>query len=162
MEEITTVRPSLTPATIRPMHPADIDNVLSITAALPTAPRWPRETYLDALDTTHHPPRLALVAEADSEILGFIVVSLLSPEAELESVAVAPQAQRQGIARQLLEAAITTIRSLGVHTLFLEIRASNHPAAALYSRAGFRETGRRPNYYSAPTEDAILMQLNLL
>jgi len=46
----------------------------------------------------------------------------------------------------------------GVH---LEVRASNEAARALYARLGFVETGRRPRYYAAPEEDAVLLSLAL-
>ena len=43
----------------------------------------------------------------------------------------------------------------------LEARASNEPAIALYESAGFRQVGVRRNFYTAPTEDAVLMTLYL-
>ena len=49
----------------------------------------------------------------------------------------------------------------GVREVILEVRASNLPALALYRQLGFVETGRRPRYYQAPEEDAILMRLGL-
>lgn len=146
---------------IRPMQPADLDRVLSIAAALPTAPHWPRQTYLDALNPSGSPQRLALVAESAGLIVGFAILSILAPEAELESIAVAPEAQRQGIGSTLLQAACAAAFSQRAATLFLEIRASNTSAAALYRHSGFRETGRRPGYYADPKEDAILMARDL-
>jgi len=165
MEEISTAGLSPSPPFIRLMQPADVDRVLAIAAELPTAPHWSRQSYLDALDLSASSAptrRVALVAEAEGVLLGFLIASLLLPEAELESIAVAPEAQQQGIGRLLLESAIANLRSAGAHRFFLEIRASNSPAAALYSRLKFHEIGRRPNYYSTPAEAAILMQLNLL
>jgi ribosomal-protein-alanine N-acetyltransferase len=51
----------------------------------------------------------------------------------------------------LLDAAHQTKSSV-----FLEVRESNAPARALYENAGFKQTGRRPSYYTSPLEDAIL------
>lgn len=153
--------PSRFPApAIRPMQAVDLDSVLAIDAALPTAPHWPRQVWLDALDPSGNPPRLALVAESDGVILGFFLLSLLPPEAELEFIAIALAAQRRGIGRQLLEAAINTVRIAGVTTILGEVRPSN-PAVSFYLQAGFRETGRRPGYYTDPKEDAILMARTL-
>jgi ribosomal-protein-alanine N-acetyltransferase len=147
---------------VRSMHAEDLDRVLAIAVALPTAPHWSRQVYLDLLNPSAHPPRLALLAEFAGRIAGFAILSILGPEAELESIAVAPEAQRQGVGRALLHAAFSASLSAGAATLLLEIRASNTSAAALYRQTGFRETGRRPGYYTDPKEDAILMARDLL
>ena len=46
----------------------------------------------------------------------------------------------------------------GVHSLALEVRASNAPAIALYEQLGFQQVGRRPNYYRNPKEDALILK----
>jgi ribosomal-protein-alanine N-acetyltransferase len=46
---------------------------------------------------------------------------------------------------------------MGAKAGYLEVRASNEAANALYQRYGFRQIGRRRNYYERPREDAILM-----
>jgi len=60
-----------------------------------------------------------------------------------------------------LNALIENAHQSGAHSLFLEVRASNNPARAFYTRNKFRETGRRPRYYNNPTEDAILYTLGM-
>ena len=69
--------------------------------------------------------------------------------------------QRQGLGRQLLEHLIGELEKRGVLTLWLEVRASNTAAIALYESLGFNEATIRRNYY--PTvdgrEDAIIMAL---
>ena len=78
-------------------------------------------------------------------------------EEELENpVAVSPACRRQGVAAALLEAALAECAARGVERLCLEVRESNAPAIALYTRFGFALDGRRPRFYSAPTEDALL------
>jgi ribosomal-protein-alanine N-acetyltransferase len=94
-------------------------------------------------------------------IVGFLVASLLPPQAELETVAVASELQRRGMARQLFAALAAGLRAAQVEEIFLEARASNHPALALYRRLGFLESGRRIRYYQNPVEDAVLMRLRL-
>jgi ribosomal-protein-alanine N-acetyltransferase len=101
-------------------------------------------------------------AEQDSiEVAGFAVASLLPPEAELEMIAVDPAAQRHGLASQLLAKLNQELRSMQMKELMLEVRASNHPALALYRNLGFIESGRRKDYYQIPVEDALLMRLGL-
>ena len=157
---MTSLSPS---ALIRPMTPADLDRVMEIAESLKEAPQWPRSAYLAALDPEAAPRRIALVVEepAAGMVAGFAVASLLPPEAELEIIAVAPTAQRRGLARQLFFSLATELRTAEVIGVMLEVRATNQPALEFYRRLGFVETGHRPRYYHDPVEDAILMRLRL-
>jgi ribosomal-protein-alanine N-acetyltransferase len=144
------------------MIPADLDPVIRIVASLEQAPHWPRSAYLAALNPEAAPRRIALVAEAQqAAILGFAVASLLPPQAELESIVVASNIQRQGIARQIFSALAQELKIAQIAELLLEVRASNDAALAFYRDAGFVETGRRPRYYADPVEDAVLLKLSL-
>jgi ribosomal-protein-alanine N-acetyltransferase len=95
------------------------------------------------------------------KVAGFAVASLISPQAELESIAVDPAFQRRGVARLLFAALVEEIRAAQGTEVILEARAFNFPALALYAALGFTEIGRRPRYYADPIEDAILMSLRL-
>jgi ribosomal-protein-alanine N-acetyltransferase len=81
--------------------------------------------------------------------------------AELQNLATAPEQQRAGVARALLEDLIETCRVRGVRELGLEVRVSNTAAQGLYRARGFRMAGLRRGYYHAPEEDALLMSLEL-
>ena len=150
-------------ALVRRMTPADLDRVMEIALSLKNAPQWPRSAYLAALEPETTPRRVALVAEDSvaGVVAGFAVASLLPPEAELEMIAVAPTAQRRGLARQIFFSLAEELRTAEVFGIMLEVRASNRPALELYRQLGFEETGRRPRYYHDPVEDAILMRLRL-
>ena len=148
---------------IRPMTAADLAAVVALAESLPEAPRWPRSAYCAALDPASMPCRIALVAaRAQPEsLLGFAMASLVPPQAELETVAVAVACQRQGIGKRLLRALAAALRTAGANEVLLEVRASNRAAWLLYRSIGFVATGRRPGYYREPEEDAVLMQRNL-
>lgn len=147
---------------IRPMTVADVPWVIDVAAGLEHAPLYPRSTWMGVLNPQSVPRRAALVAiDPSDRLLGFTVASLLPPQAELETIAVAAPSQRQGIARRLLQFLILELRSAGIHEIWLEVRVSNAPAIALYRSFGFGETGRRPRYYDEPIEDALLMSLRL-
>jgi ribosomal-protein-alanine N-acetyltransferase len=147
---------------IRAMNLGDLDRVAAIAGSLATAPQWPREAYAMAIEGGGIPQRIALVAEVDGEVLGFAVASVVQPQAEVESIAVAADAQGQGIGSALLTALVDAIRLASapelIPELMLEVRASNLPAIRLYTRAGFCEAGRRRGYYAHPAEDAVLLQ----
>lgn len=83
---------------------------------------------------------------------------LLEPEIHLLNLAVRPEYRRQGQARRLLTAMLARGREAGVETVFLEVRASNRAALALYESLGFAAVCQRSGYYD-DGEDALLMTL---
>jgi ribosomal-protein-alanine N-acetyltransferase len=142
------------------MAPADVDAVIALAAGLRDAPQWPRTAYEAASARGVWPQRIALVAEtSDATIAGFLVAALIPPSAELESIAVAHQFQRQGVARELLRRLLHDIRPRQCSEILLEVRPSNQAGVAFYAALGFEENGRRPAYYTDPVEDALLMRL---
>jgi ribosomal-protein-alanine N-acetyltransferase len=82
-----------------------------------------------------------------THLVGFIMSRRADVEAEILSVAVAPARRGRGLARNLLNLHLRRLAGFGVRTVFLEVDEQNEPASRLYARAGFREVGRRPNYY---------------
>ncbi|HEY1805285.1 MAG TPA: GNAT family N-acetyltransferase [Terracidiphilus sp.] len=147
---------------IRPMTADDLTQVLAIAASLPQLPHWPEAAYVAALNPEAIPRRIALVAAASQTgtIEGFTVASLLPPQAELESIAVSSESQRQGLGRMLFDGLIGELRSAGACEITLEVRASNLAALAFYRAAGFGHSGLRRGYYIDPIEDAVLLRLD--
>jgi tRNA threonylcarbamoyladenosine biosynthesis protein TsaB len=148
---------------IRRMMAADLDRVLAIAENLPQAPHWPQSAYLHAINPESTPRRIALVAAGPQpgSILGFAIANFLPPQAELETIAVAPEKQRLGLGERIFQALAAELKAAGVGELLLEVHASNRPAQAFYRALGFVKTGLRPGYYADPIEDAVLMHLPL-
>jgi ribosomal-protein-alanine N-acetyltransferase len=148
---------------IRRMTASDLDLVLLVATSLREAPHWPRSAYLKAIDSESTPRRIALVAAGTEpgSILGFAIASLLPPQSELETIAIAPESQRLGLGQYLFQALADALKAAGMHELQLEVRASNQPALAFYRALGFVETSLRASYYIDPIEDAVLMSLSL-
>ena len=98
---------------------------------------------------------------ADGKMAAFAITQVVLDEATLFNIAVDPAYQRRGLGRELLEHLIETLETRGVLTLWLEVRASNHAAIALYESLGFNEATIRRNYYPTAEgrEDAIIMAL---
>ena len=115
-------------------------------------PPWSAQAFADALAT---PGTFLLAGTA-----GFALGRVVAGEAELLTLAVAPEARRQGVARDLcrrFEEAATAARA---EAAFLEVAADNDAARALYRGCGWVEAGRRPRYYG-PGLDAVVMRLDL-
>lgn len=102
-----------------------------------------------------------LVAERGGEVLGYVGLMHVLDEGYISNVAVSPDCRRQGIGAALIAELTRCAGRLELSFLTLEARASNAPAIRLYEKMGFRQVGRRKNYYQRPEEDAILMTLFL-
>lgn len=85
-------------------------------------------------------------------LIGFLAIQDLAGELEITQLAVKKAYQGQGWANQLMEFLVDR-----PERIFLEVRASNQVARALYEKHGFLPVGQRKNYYQNPVEDAILM-----
>lgn len=85
-------------------------------------------------------------------LIGFLAIQDLAGELEITQLAVKKAYQGQGLANQLMG-----FLADRPERIFLEVRASNQVAKALYEKHGFLPVGQRKNYYQNPVEDAILM-----
>lgn len=151
---------------IRAAVAADVARVQAIAAANPTAPQWTVEQFAEILGSHDSAvTRVLLVGLQGDVVVGFVVVSALTAvypvEAELESIAVAPEWQRQGVGRALLEAAVEWADKVGTAELRLEVRTGNVSARRLYEQNGFQAEGIRRRYYANPVEDAVCMNRKL-
>ena len=141
---------------IVPITAAHLPQVAALEKLCFPADPWSEDLFRDALEN----PRVCiLLAEGeDGAALGYAVLSTVLDEGNLDNIAVAPDARRQGVADALLRA-LTGFGRERLSVVMLEVRTSNIPAIALYEKHGFAAVGRRKNYYDAPKEDAILMTL---
>ena len=128
-----------------------------------TAAHWSIAQY-QALFHVPSRDRVALVIQEEtqqeeSKIQGFIIARVVGAEWEIENIAIAGPARRRGLGTRLLGELLEMARAKGAISVFLEVRASNRAARALYEKWSFTESGRRKRYYKDPEEDAILCQL---
>ena len=144
---------------IRRMTLADVEQVIAIDRASFPLP-WPERSF--RFEVQENEASRSWVAEVDGAVAGMIVAWLMVDEAHIATIATHPNQRRQGIASALLRHAIAHMKGEGARTAFLEVRAGNTPAQAMYRALGFVETGRRPRYYKDNSEDAILMTLGEL
>jgi ribosomal-protein-alanine N-acetyltransferase len=136
------------------MTVADVDAVLSIEASVQAYP-WTRGNFCDAIDSVY----LCFVDETAGELCGYAVLMPGVEEAELLNIGVAAAFQRKGLGRRMLSTLLKTAAEQGLNRVFLEVRAGNRAAIALYLRAGFSQVGVRRGYYqnAAGSEDALVM-----
>ena len=101
-----------------------------------------------------------LVAEQDDRTAGYVGCQTVLDEGYITNVAVSPDFRRQGIAKALITELIEQAKAKGLAFVTLEVRESNAAARALYAGAGFAPVGIRKNFYSNPTENAVLMTIS--
>lgn len=104
--------------------------------------------------------RWYVVALSGATVVGFGGVMFTGHEAHVTNVAIANSHLRRGLATAVMTVLMAACREHGVSDVTLEVRVSNVAAQELYRRFGFAPGGIRPGYYSAPTEDAIIMWAN--
>lgn len=142
---------------IRQMLPEDVPTALIIERSSFSTP-WSETSFLTEVRSASS---IALLAETDGTGVGYIIVKTVADECHLYDLAVQGTHRRRGIAKALLESILAIISPGETRFFFLEVRASNLPALALYRSFGFLEYARRRAYYDHPVEDAVLMRLDL-
>ena len=118
---------------------------------------WSERVFADDFAEPGH---IWWVAHDEGELIGYAGGVLAGGEVQISNVAVAEGRRREGIAGRLLARVTYDGQMLGAATSSLEVDVDNEAARTLYARLGFREVGRRPNYYGAG-HDALVMEAQL-
>ncbi len=139
------------------MATADLDAILTIEQGSFSVP-WKRDHFVHEMTALHSFP---FVAECDGVIVGYVCLMSLFEEAQILDIAVAPDKRGRGIARLLMDHAVTVAREKKAEVLALEVRSTNSSAITLYERCGFVRTGIRNKYYEG-VDDAVLMELKIV
>jgi ribosomal-protein-alanine N-acetyltransferase len=139
---------------LRRMTGDDLPSVLAVEEASHPEP-WSATMLRDSLDHGD----ACRVAEESGRIVGHAILRVTGPEAEVLNLSVHPHARRRGLGRALLRDQLRTAAASGAQEVYLEVRAGNRAARALYEAEGFHRVGWREAYYRTPQgpEDAIIM-----
>lgn len=138
----------------REMDAGDVERVTEIETASFTSP-WKADTFQALLDRPG--VELWVLDDPEDGVVAYAVLWCILDQGELANIAVAEEHRGRGHGRRLLMKVLEVARANGVESLFLEVRASNESAIALYTTFGFTEVGRRKKYYDKPVEDALVM-----
>ncbi|MBK1718577.1 ribosomal protein S18-alanine N-acetyltransferase [Thiocystis violacea] len=143
---------------LRPMREEDLAAVIEVERAAYPFP-WTDEIFQDCLRVGYG----CWVGEIDAAIVAHGIMSVAVGECHIFNLCVHPDWQQRGLGRQMLRHLLALALKRKAETAFLEVRASNQGARALYVSEGFCEIGVRRNYY--PTrkgrEDATLFALEI-
>lgn len=149
---------------VDPLEPAHARSVSDLHAGTFTRP-WTDGEFLDMLA---QPTVFGFVAReltwGKARILGFVLARAAAGEAEILTIAVAPDWQGHGLGRKMMDAVLYRAHHERVESVFLEVDETNAPAIALYRKLGFIEVGGRPDYYrdrSGRKTSALVMRRDL-
>lgn len=148
---------------LRSASEADLDAIWAIEAAVFGAAAWSRETMREEL-TADHRVYLALVSEGGpgaASVVGYGGLLSLGEEGDIQTIALDPAARGKGQGRRMMNALLDAGEVRGVREMFLEVRADNLVARALYASLGFDEIAVRPRYYQPDGVDAVVMKLQM-
>lgn len=140
---------------LRQMRLEDLPEVMRIERTTFPADAWTESMMRDELReqprTRHY-----VVAEVEGEIVGYGGLATAADQADIQTIAVQAEHRRSGIGATMMRALLAEAERRGAGAVFLEVRADNAPARAMYERFGFQQLGRRRRYYQDGT-DAITM-----
>ncbi|MDU0968805.1 MAG: ribosomal protein S18-alanine N-acetyltransferase [Actinomycetaceae bacterium] len=145
--------------TIAEAVPSDAAALAAFDARVFGPEGWGERAFADAIASDAE--SVWILRDAADQIVGVVCLTILGDQADLASLAVAPDHRRAGVGRHLLDHALDAARAAGVREVFLEVRASNDAARALYTQRGFTVIDVRRRYYRLPTEDALVMRARL-
>ena len=134
----------------------------------PNGSPWLVDQFLYSLEAKNSMTFIASTSERDTEtgkveekIIGVLIASNTGFEIDIFLIAVANSYKEKGIGKKLMQELIEIAKSKKLEAIFLEVRVSNQPAIHLYKSLNFEEITLRRNYYTNPSEDALIMGLSL-
>lgn len=163
--------PNRSGVALAPMRWWHLRAVMELEHTLFGAEQWSEESFWSEL--VHCPPALAdgpfrrywaalgPGPAATAPVLGYAGVAVTADEGYVQTIGVAPHAQRRGIGALLLRQLLQDAAAAGARTCWLEVRADNDGAQTMYDGFGFRARGRRRGYYQPSGVDAIVMSVEL-
>jgi ribosomal-protein-alanine N-acetyltransferase len=134
---------------------ADLDGVLDVDVLSFTRP-WTRAMY-ESEFLNRNTSRMFVLRTTGRPVAGYCAAWFVLDEIHINNIAVRPELRGQGLGSALLAHVLEEGRAAGASRATLEVRRSNDDARRLYERFGFRVAGVRRDYYTDPTEDALVL-----
>lgn len=146
--------------TLRTATPDDLEAIMTLERASFPTDAWSDAMMREELVSRHG---RYLVLEEAGRLIGYGGIRAVQggTDADIQTIALAESARGRGRGRGLLRSLLAEAGERGAREVFLEVRADNPVAQALYVSEGFVEIARRPNYYQPDGVDAIVMRLDL-
>ncbi|MEY4349324.1 MAG: hypothetical protein RL719_621 [Actinomycetota bacterium] len=146
----------MTSAPIRPATEADLDDIMQIEHDAFESTAWPRDSM--ALELAPSNDRHYFVATSDERVVGYAGINVVAGhQSNVMTIAVAESSRGSGLGRALMQKLIDVAVAQKSVEIFLEVRADNEIAQALYRSLGFEQIDLRRGYYQPENIDAVIM-----
>ena len=143
---------------LRPMRRSDVESLLPFEQVLFAGdPSWTAEQFRSELDGVPA-TRWYVVAEEAGDLVGYAGLFHSGETADVQTLAVVPDRQRQGVGTALLDGLVAEARRRGASELLLDVREDNVAAQALYAHYGFEQLSRRRGYYANGRVDGLVLR----
>ena len=104
---------------------------------------------------------VGMICRKDGIICAYGGMLVAVDEGQITNIATHPDFRRMGYGRAVVEALIKYAKNNRLESVSLEVRESNKAAIALYTDLGFKVEGKRKDFYTKPTESALVMVLRI-
>ncbi|MBQ3137741.1 MAG: ribosomal protein S18-alanine N-acetyltransferase [Clostridia bacterium] len=139
--------------TLAPMTAQDITFIAELERECFSSP-WTEKGLREELTNEN---AVFFTAKSVGKTVGYMGMHCILDECYIANVAVSENARRQGVGKRLLRYAEKKAKERNCSFISLEVRVSNVGAIALYTSEGYEKMGERKNFYSGPTENALIM-----
>ncbi|SDH60385.1 ribosomal protein S18-alanine N-acetyltransferase [Microbacterium pygmaeum] len=146
--------------TTRPATLDDLEAIMALERISFPTDAWSETMMREELASPHG---WYLVVEEAGNLIGYAGLRAVkgATDADIQTIAIAASARGRGRGRALVTDLLAEAARRGTRDVFLEVRADNPVAQALYASEGFTEVGRRAHYYQPDDVDAIVMRLDV-
>ena len=144
---------------LRRMNAEDIPAVHALEEQLFPEDAWPVAAFESELAQVE--TRTYWVYEDQSKVVGYAGLCTVLPISDVQTIAIDPEYQGQGLGRKLLQVLVDTAVEQHALDLMLEVRFDNPVAIGLYESMGFETIHRRRGYYKGGV-DALIMKKALV
>lgn len=155
--ENNTKKISLSETVFRQANTEDIDKILEFDS-LEDCPLFTKSKLEAEISGNLN---YCIVAEYKNKVIGYGSISVMYDHADILYVSTSKHFKRIGIANHILSLLINKCKELKLEAIFLEVRKSNIPAISLYTKCAFEKISERKDYYTSPTETAIILKRNI-
>lgn len=145
-----------------PFHGAELTDVLRAQLITANQAEFAWSAAMSEADFANEHAEYYVMVRGLDELVAYVSLHHILDEATINTVYVTPDWRQYGLGTRLLAFVLEQLEARAIFNLFLEVRAGNTAARALYTGAGFDELVVRRGYYHAPSDDAIIMQKQLV
>lgn len=139
-----------------PMTRDEIEDVAAMEQETFGRMAWSERDFESAIRNDYDLPYV--VSTPEGQLVGYGVLRLLGPDAEVENICVSRVYRGEGFGEHILDILLSKAAEMACSRVFLEVRSRNETAISLYKKKGFTPSYVRKAYYSFPDDDAVVME----